>query len=67
MEISAREIEDLEPPQFIDFVNSLISAEAHVLGIPPTDLKLNSYTTGSDGGVDGSIDDSGKHGNNFLN
>jgi hypothetical protein len=64
MEISAREIEDLEPPQFIDFVNSLISAEAHVLGIPTTDLKLNSYTTGSDGGVDGSIDDSGMHGNN---
>jgi hypothetical protein len=64
MEISAKEIEDLEPPQFIDFINSLINAEAHLLGIPTTKLKLNSYITHGDGGVDGRIDDLEKHGNN---
>lgn len=64
MEISAREIEELDPAEFVEFVNSLVNAEAHQLRIPVTELKLNSYTTGREGGVDGRIEDAGRLGNN---
>jgi len=62
MEISGKEIEDLDPAEFVELVNSLLYAEAHRLKIPPTQLKLNSYTTGREGGVDGRIEDTEKLG-----
>lgn len=56
-EISAEEISALEAVPFVDFVNHLISASASRLGIPPTCVKTNSYTTGAEGGVDGRVED----------
>ena len=57
-EISPQEIENLEPDKFVDFVNHLIEAECHRLGIPPTSVKVTSKITGKDRGVDARIEDS---------
>ncbi len=56
-EITPREIDNLEPPEFVDFVNHLIQAEADRVGISPTHVKSTSYTTARDGGVDGRVED----------
>ena len=58
-EITAEEISNLAPAAFVDFMNHLSAAECERLGIPPTQLHLNSDTTSGEGGVDGRIEDSG--------
>jgi hypothetical protein len=62
LEISAKEISDLDPFRFVELANHLIGAECDKLGISPYKVLTSGEINVADEGIDARIDDSEKKG-----
>lgn len=57
LEISTKEVNDLDPIQFVDLMNHLIAAECDKLGVSPTKVMINCRQYDPDSGIDARVED----------